>query len=92
MKFVKSSWRTCFVALVSFLMGASLFQTKTVRATPQETGLAHVFIVPVALFDTKSGVPANLPGARVAGISCIAKPTQKSPDAAICYVATAPIE
>jgi hypothetical protein len=92
MKFLESSWKTCLVAVVSFLMGAWLFQTKTVKANPQETGQAHVFIVPVAMFDVKSAVPANLPGARIAGISCIAKPTQKSPDASVCYVATDPIE
>jgi hypothetical protein len=92
MKFLKSSWKTCLVAVVSFVIGAWLFQTKTVKANPQETGRAHAFIVPVAMLDAKSAVPENLPGARIAGISCIAKPTQKSPDAAVCYVATALID
>ncbi len=93
MEFLKSSWgKTCLVAVVGLVMGAWLFQMKTVSANPQETGHAHVFIVPVTMLNAKSAVPANLPGARIAGISCIAKPTPKSPDAAVCYVATALID
>jgi hypothetical protein len=92
MKSMKSSWMTCLAAVASFVLGAWLFQSGTVKANPQETGRAHVFIVPVAMIDGKSAVPENLPGARIAGISCIAKPTQKLPDAAVCYVATALID
>jgi hypothetical protein len=92
MKTLKSSWKTCLGVVVGFVLGTWLFQTGAVKANPQETGLAHVYIVPVAMLDAKSPVPQNLPGARIAGISCIPKPTHKFPDAAVCYVATALID
>jgi hypothetical protein len=88
MKFLKSYWTTCLVALIGFVMGSWPFQTKTVKANPQETGRTHIFIVPVEMLDAKHPASQNLPGARIAGISCIARPAQKLPDAAVCYVAT----
>lgn len=48
----------------------------------------HVFIVPLAVPDAKTPVPADLPGERIAGISCLTKPQEKLPNAAVCYVAT----
>jgi hypothetical protein len=92
MKSLKSSWKICLGVVVGFVVGACLFQARAVKAHSQETGTAHVFIVPVAMFDAKSAVPQNLPGVRIAGISCIARPTQKFPDAAVCYVATTLID
>jgi hypothetical protein len=89
MKSLKSSWKICLAVLVGFVLGAWLFHTVEVKAHPKEAGLAHVLIVAVGMLDAKSPLPQNLPGARIAGISCIAKPTQKFPDAAVCYVATA---
>jgi hypothetical protein len=88
MKWLTSSWKICPGVLVGFVMGVWLFHTGTVKAHPQATGTAHVLIVPVAILDAKSPVPQNLPGVRIAGISCIAKPAKKFPDAAVCYVAT----
>lgn len=92
MKSLKSPWKICVGAALGFVLGVWLFHTVEVKARAKETGLAHVYIVPVTMLDAKSPVPENLPGARIAGISCIAKPTQKFPDAAVCYVATALID
>jgi hypothetical protein len=75
-------------AVIGFIIGAWLFYTGIVKAKPQDTGTAHVYIVPVTMLDTKTPLPQNLPGVRIAGISCVAKPMPKFPDAAICYVAT----
>jgi hypothetical protein len=71
-------------ALAGFILGAMLFHARVVKAQ----GNAHVYIVPLTMPDAKTPFPSNLPGVRIAGISCIAKPTAKLPDAAICYVAT----
>jgi hypothetical protein len=88
MKSPNSSWKMWLGVVVGFVTGAFLFHVGTVKAHPQETGLAHVFIVPVPMTDAKTPLPRNLPGARIAGISCIAKPMQRFPDAVVCYVAT----
>lgn len=52
-----------------------------------QSGQAHVFIAPVTV-NGDQGAPANLPGARIAGISCLPKPLKNAPDMALCYVAT----
>lgn len=83
-----SSLKVGLAAAMSFVLGAALFRTPTVKANPQKTELAHVFIVPVAVLDAKAPSSTNLPGARIAGISCIPKPEKRLPDAAVCYVAT----
>jgi hypothetical protein len=88
MKILKSLWKSCLLILMSFVLVAWLFHTGIMKAHPQQSGTAHIFIVPVTILNAKSAVPQNLPGVRIAGISCIAKPTQKLPDAAVCYVAT----
>jgi hypothetical protein len=69
---------------ISFILGAMLSHAPTAKANPP----SHVFIVPVWMADAKTPQPADLPGNRIAGISCIPKPADKSPDAAVCYVAT----
>ena len=81
--------RICVAVAFGFILGIWLFRTSPVNANPQEGGKAHVFIVPVEVFDTKTPTSKNIPGVRIAGISCIAKPQTKLPDAALCYVATA---
>ena len=72
--------------LCGLVLGATLFRTPAVNANPATA--AHVFIVPIWMADAKAPQPADLPGSRIAGISCIPKPADKSPDAAVCYVAT----
>ncbi|HTR48348.1 MAG TPA: hypothetical protein VMM16_13270 [Verrucomicrobiae bacterium] len=74
---------------VGFVMGAMAVHAPVIAATSRQAdGLVHVFIVPVMMPTTKTAFPSNLPGGRVAGISCIPKPQSNLPDAAICYVAT----
>ena len=73
--------------LVGCLLGAMLFHTPVVKASPAGV---HVYIVPVEMSDAKTSLPKDLPGGRVAGISCISKPAAGLPDAAVCYVATTP--
>jgi hypothetical protein len=85
MKFMK----ICLAAALGFVGGARLFHTPPVNANPQDVGQTHVFIAPVDMLDAKSSASQNLPGARIAGISCIPKPQAKLPYAAVCYVATA---
>jgi hypothetical protein len=70
--------------LAGFALGIVLFRTPEVKANPAN----HVFIVPLWMPNAKTPFPADLPGARIAGISCIPKPTDKTPDAAVCFVAT----
>lgn len=70
--------------LVGFVLSAAMFHTPVAQANSP----THVFIVPVFVANGKAGTPADLPGARIAGISCIAKPAMGAPDAAVCYVAT----
>lgn len=72
--------------LAGFVLSAAIFHTPAVKA--QESGTTHVFIHPVIMFNVKSGASQDLPGSRIAGISCIPKPLTKAPDAAVCYVAT----
>ena len=70
------------------LLCAVMARTPTVKANPQTLGFVHVSIKPVTVPDAKSEIFANLIGAQVAGISCIPKPQQNTPDSAVCYVAT----
>jgi hypothetical protein len=83
-----SSWGILLVAAGSFTLGAWLFHTEMVKANPQETGGVHVYIAPLEMLTAKYSTSQNLPGGRIAGISCIPKPTEKLPDHVICYVAT----
>lgn len=76
--------RIGLAVLVGFALGIVLCRTPEVKADPSN----HVFIVPVWMPDAKTPFPADLPGARIAGISCIPKPINKAPDSAVCYVAT----
>jgi hypothetical protein len=78
----------CFAVLVGIYFGAICFPLPVLEASPQDTGTAHVFIVPVRMLDATNSASQNLPGAKIAGISCIPKPEGKLPDAAVCYVAT----
>jgi|GEM_PF-5195146 hypothetical protein len=71
---------------VGFALSVVLFHTSVVKA--QGSNQVHVFIYPVEMFSTKSTTSKDLPGLRIAGISCIPKPETKLPDAAVCYVAT----
>lgn len=80
--------KICLAAALGFVLGSWLFHTSSVTANQQEDGNTHVFIAPVEVFNTKSPASLNIPGVRVVGISCLAKPQTKLPDAAICYVAT----
>jgi hypothetical protein len=89
MKSLKSSCKVCLGVAAGIVLGVYISHVSSVRAGAQESGRAHVFIYPVMMFDAKTAVPSNPSGARIAGISCIAKPTEKLPDAAVCYVATA---
>ncbi len=73
---------------LSFLLAAILFQTKTTKPEPQAEKMVHVYIYPMTMDNTKTPMPANLPGHRIAGISCIPKPEKITPDAAVCYIAT----
>ena len=75
-------------AVVGFLLGIAVFRLPTAKADLQQQGLAHIAIVPVAMMDAKTLSSNNLPGAKIVGISCIAKPEKRLPDAAVCYVAT----
>ncbi|MGB8541980.1 MAG: hypothetical protein WCD49_10145 [Candidatus Acidiferrales bacterium] len=78
----------CLAVLVGVSFGAFWFRLPISNASPQDNGTAHVFIFPVKMFDAKNSASQNLPGAKIAGISCIAKPENNLPDAAVCYVAT----
>ena len=89
MKSLKSLWKACLGVGIGFVLGAWLFSIGEVKPKAQETETTHVIIVPVTMLDAKSSLPQNLPGARIAGISCIAKPMPRHPDAAVCYLATA---
>jgi len=89
MKFVNPSWKIFAVVAGSFALGAWLSPKVIVFANPQAPAQAHVFIVPVPMRDARSAVPTDISGARIAGISCIAKPSADYPDAAVCYVAAA---
>lgn len=77
---------------ISFILGAMLSHAPTAKANPSEQKYAqvnaHVFVVPVWMVDEKTPQTADLPGNRIAGISCIPHPTDKMPNAAVCYVAT----
>lgn len=75
-------------ALVGSLLGVAASRVPIVRGIPQEAGSVHVYIASFSLFNTKVTLSKNLPGMRVAGISCIPKPTDKLPDQAVCHVAT----
>jgi hypothetical protein len=70
------------------LLGAVLSHTPAVKASAQTLGFVHVSIKPVTVPDAKSEIVANFMGVKVAGISCIPKPQQNTPDSAVCYVAT----
>jgi len=70
------------------LLGAVMARTPTVKANPQVLGFVHVSIKPVTVPDAKSEIVANLIGTKVAGISCIPKPQQNTPDSAVWHVAT----
>ena len=74
--------------LLGLVLGVALCRTPQVKANPQESGSVHVAIVPVRVLDAKNLTSVSLPGGGVAGISCIPKPQQRLPDAAVCYVAT----
>ncbi len=76
--------RISLAVFVGFALSTVLSRTPEVKASPTN----HVFIVPLWMPDAKTPFPKDLPGARIAGISCIPKPTDKTPDAAVCYVAT----
>jgi hypothetical protein len=70
------------------ILGAVLFRTPKIKANPQVPGKVHVAIIPVSMLDAKNLASEDLPGVRVAGISCVPKPIKQLPDAAVCYVAT----
>lgn len=74
-------------ALAGLILGAALFHPHGGQA--QGFGRVHVSIIPVEAFNTKALVSQDLPGLKVAGISCVPKPRKNLPDAAVCYVATA---
>ncbi len=76
--------------LFGVTLGVVLSHVPKVKANPQEPGSVHVTVVPLAMPDAKNLASKNLPGYRVVGISCLAKPIKQLPDAAVCYVATTP--
>jgi hypothetical protein len=80
--------------LAGFLLCALFLHAPIAKANPQELASAsspiHVSIYPLPMFDAHNLTSKDLPGVRVVGLSCIAKPTAKLPDAALCYVATSP--
>jgi hypothetical protein len=76
--------------LFGLILGAVLFHVPKVKALPQEAGTVHVTIVPVPMNDAKNLSSRDLPGYRIAGISCLPTPIKQLPDAAVCYVATTP--
>jgi hypothetical protein len=80
--------KTCAAVFVGFLLGTLPFHAATAKAAQDTAELVHVGIYPVTMLDAKTPVPQNLPGGRIAGISCISKPEKKTPDSAVCYVAT----
>lgn len=90
MKSLKSPWKVCLGVVIGFTMGAWPFQTAAVNADTQMKGSVDVYIVPVTMPDATSPLPQKVSGKRVVGFPCVAKPTQKSPDAAVCYLATSP--
>ena len=80
--------KVAIVALLAFVLGVWSSRLKTVNASSQDAGQAHVFIAPLEMLDAKAPRTVNLPGVKIVGISCVAKPTERLPDAAVCYVAT----
>ncbi len=82
--------KTCLAATISFTLGVMLFHTSFATTNAHASGLAHAYIVPVFMADTKTPVPQDLSGVRTVGISCIAKPIKLAPDATVRYVATTP--
>lgn len=87
MKTPKVSWKTRVAVLACFLLFSVWFYLPIAKVTAQEPGV-HVFIAPLEVLTAKDTRSLNLPGGRVAGISCIPKPTEKLPDRAVCYIAT----
>lgn len=75
--------RAVLLFSLGFFVAAALKPLNVLKAQ----GTAHVFIVPVQVFNLQA-TAANIPGVRIAGISCLPKPTAKLPNAAVCYVAT----
>jgi len=73
--------------LFGLLLGVAASHVPMVKAGPQETSQVHLYVVPIGMTG-KVSFSENLPGGRIAGISCLPKPTAQLPDAAICYVAT----
>src|SRR5579863_9855498 len=84
-----SNWRLRLGIAAGFLLSIWLFQIARVRANPQEPGQVHVYIRPMEMSNAHNAAWQNVSGGAFVGISCIAKPTPKLPDAAVCYVATA---
>jgi hypothetical protein len=83
--------KICLATLAGFLLGITVSRLSVVpnaKASPQETGKVHLYIAPELVLSTNAPRSVDLPGGRIAGISCIPKPSDKLPDRAICYVAT----
>jgi hypothetical protein len=83
--------KLCLAILAGFLLGITASRLSFVpvaKASPQGAGKVHVYIVPEIVLSTNAPRSLDLPGGRIAGISCIPKPSDKLPDEAICYVAT----
>jgi phenolic acid decarboxylase len=79
----------CFLfASMGFFLGVVLLGFRVANVQAQPIGKAHVYIVSVQMPNADMAIARNLSGVRIAGISCIPKPTNKQPDAAVCYVAT----
>jgi hypothetical protein len=78
--------RTGLAVLFGMVSGMAVSRIPAAKANPQPKGSVHVFIYPETLL--LGHLSVDLPGYRVAGISCSAQPTKALPDGEICYVAT----
>jgi hypothetical protein len=85
---MKSLWNVVLALVIGFLVSAMAFRARPVKA--QEPGSVHVFILAVEVDSDNATRSVNVPGGKVAGMSCVPDPQARRPKAVTCYVATSP--
>jgi hypothetical protein len=86
MKFLKSSWGICLLAVGSFMLGAWLFHVRTVKASPQTTQLVRI----TSVFMSGPSVRNSSVGGAIVGFSCVSDTTNPSglTGNGVCYIAS----
>lgn len=83
---MKTSSKVALALLAGLLAGTFAFRPRAVKA--QEAGSVHVYVLTMQVDSDNATRSMNVPGARVAGMSCVPNPQPKLPKAVTCYVAT----